>query len=124
QEGDYEHYAALLNYLDTHSLSNVSNYNYVTTQLDPDNFIDHFLSCIYVGNVDWPHNNIEFWRKKTASYQPNAPYGHDGRWRWIAKDLDFGFGYGEGSYAHNTLAHASSVGGDENTNPEWSTFVF
>lgn len=126
EEGDYEHYASLLNYLEGHSLSDTANYNYVLTQLDPDSFIDHFLTCIYVRNTDWPHNNIEFWRKRTDSFIPNAPYGNDGRWRWVTKDLDFGFGYAGGpeSYTHNTLEHASSVGGDPIYNPEWSTFLF
>src|SRR5699024_2579839 len=40
---------------------------------------------------DWPHNNIKFWRKTTDSYEKNAPYGQDGRWRWILYDTDFGF---------------------------------
>ena len=40
--------------------------------------------------------------------------------------MDFGFGSEseQPSYENNTLAYASSTGGDINTNPEWSTFVF
>ena len=126
QEGDYEHYSALLNYLETNDLSDETNYNYVTTQLDPENFADFYIANIYARNTDWPHNNVEFWRKKTTAYEPDAPYGQDGRWRWVLKDMDYGFGYAGGteSYEHNTLAFASSTGGDINTNPEWSTFVF
>src|SRR5690606_17581860 len=105
--------------------ADASSYNYILTQLDPDSFIDHFLTCIYVGNTDWPHNNIDFWRKRTPPYLPNSPYGHDGRWRWLTKDLDFGFGYNDpGNYVDNTLAHATSVNGDQDFNPEWSTFLF
>ena len=126
QEGDYNHYAALLGYLDVNDLADDANYNYVATQLDPENFTDFFIANIYAANTDWPQNNIEFWRKKTTAYEPDAPYGQDGRWRWVLKDMDFGFGYesGNATYEHNTLAYASSTGGDIETNPEWSTFLF
>jgi len=49
---------------------------------------------------------------------PNSPYGHDGRWRWMLFDMDFGFGlqgYG-GGYEHNTLELAQMEG--------WSGFMF
>jgi len=125
QEGDYEHYAAMLGFIENNNLNHVANYNYVATQMDTENYTDHFIANIYARNTDWPHNNIEFWRKRTEQYEPNAPYGQDGRWRWVLKDTDFGFG-GDGgpeSYVHNTLAFATSTGGDVNTNPEWSTLI-
>lgn len=125
QEGDYEHYASMFSFIETNNLNNVANYNYVATQMDTENYADHFIANIYARNTDWPHNNIEFWRKRTEQYEPDAPYGQDGRWRWVLKDTDFGFG-GDGgplSYEHNTLAFATSTGGDENTNPEWSTLI-
>ncbi|UPQ80523.1 CotH kinase family protein [Flavobacterium azooxidireducens] len=125
QEGDYEHYAAMLGFIENNNLNHVANYNYVATQMDTENYTDHFIANIYARNTDWPHNNIEFWRKRTEQYEPDAPYGQDGRWRWVLKDTDFGFG-GDGgsqSYEHNTLAFATSIDGDENTNPEWSTLI-
>jgi hypothetical protein len=79
-----------------------------------------------VRNTDWPGNNIEFFRKKTSEYLPNAPYGQDGRWRWILKDTDFGFG-GEGgasAHLHNTLAFATAENGPPWPNPAWSTLLF
>ncbi|PKP17210.1 MAG: hypothetical protein CVU07_04620, partial [Bacteroidetes bacterium HGW-Bacteroidetes-23] len=125
QEGDYEHYATMFDFIESNNLDHVANFNYVATQMDTENYTDHFIANIYARNTDWPHNNIEFWRKRTAQYEPDAPYGQDGRWRWVLKDTDFGFG-GDGgpqSYEHNTLAFATSTGGDENTNPEWSTLI-
>ncbi len=46
---------------------------------------------IYCCNTDWPGNNLGLWRLRTA-FAPNAPYGHDGRWRWLLYDTDHGFG--------------------------------
>jgi len=52
---------------------------------------------LYFGNVDWPQNNILYWRKN-VNYNPNAPYGHDGRWRWIVYDVDASFGASWGGF--------------------------
>lgn len=125
QEGDSDHYADMLNFVANTNLQNNSNFNQLKTQMDTENFTDYFITNIYARNTDWPHNNIEFWRKRTSQYEPDAPYGQDGRWRWVLKDTDFGFG-GDGgpqAYEHNTLAFATSTGGDESTNPEWSTYL-
>jgi hypothetical protein len=125
QEGDFEHYATMVDFIENNSLQQAVNFNYVKTKMDTENYTDHFIANIYARNTDWPHNNIEFWRKKTEQYEPDAPYGQDGRWRWVLKDTDFGFG-GDGgpqSYEHNTLAFATSTGGNVNTNPEWSTLI-
>ncbi len=125
KEGDNNHYISMLNFIANNSLSQNENYEYITTQLDAENFIDYYASEIYIRNTDWPGNNIEFFRKKTDSYEPSAPYGQDGRWRWVLKDTDFGFG-GEGgdiSFTHNTLDFATQENGQEWPNPEWSTFL-
>ncbi len=125
QEGDYEHYANMINYLQSANLSESSSFEYIKTQMDVENYADFFIANIYANNIDWPHNNVEFWRKRTASYQPDAPYGQDGRWRWVLKDTDFGFGNSQlpNPAEHNTLAFATSIGGSEVSNPEWSTFL-
>lgn len=126
QEGDYQHYDAMLNFLQNNSLSENQNFEYVKTQMDTENFTDYFITNIFARNTDWPHNNIEFFRKRTDAYQPNAPYGQDGRWRWVLKDTDFGFGAdgGENAFQHNTLAFATSTGDEENPNGSWSTLIF
>jgi hypothetical protein len=126
QEGDYEHYANMLAFIENNNLQDPANFNYVKTQMDTENYTDHFIANIYARNTDWPHNNIEFWRKRTEQYEPDATFGNDGRWRWVLKDTDFGFGAegGPQAYEHNTLSFATSTGGDEILNPEWSTLIF
>lgn len=126
QEGDSNHYSNMLTYIHNNSLQDAAAYDYIKTQMDVENFTDFFIASIYANNTDWPHNNIEFWRKRTSQYQPNAPYGQDGRWRWVLKDTDYGFGLagGDESYKFNTLAFASSASGAEYYAPEWSTFIF
>ena len=39
---------------------NNDNYNYLKKKIDVDNFIDYMIFQSYIGNVDWPFNNIRF----------------------------------------------------------------
>jgi len=72
------------------------------------------LAEIYIANIDWPSNNIKFWR----------PSLEGGRWRWIIYDTDFGFGlYDPNSYLHNTLEFATTVDGPAYPNPPYSTLL-
>lgn len=95
QEGDNQNYAGLLTYIRNQNLGYNPHYEYVKTRMDIDNFLDYYSAHIFFVNTDWPHNNIDFWRSRT-SYKPDAPVGHDGRWRWMFYDLDFGLGLVEG----------------------------
>ncbi len=81
-EGSNEDYLAMLNYLETHDLSDKINYLYVISQIDKTSYIDYNLSQIYFDNRDWPGNNIKYWKSQ----------GLFGKWRWIMHDTDFGFG--------------------------------
>ena len=111
EPGDEAHYQALLDYIHSNDIKNQEHYSYVATQMDIDNYIDYHISEIYAGNRRWPFDNIKFWRYKTDTFQPDAPYGQDGRWRWLLFDLDNGFGYGGGSksFQDNTLLKANGT---------------
>jgi hypothetical protein len=122
EEGDTVHYQAMINYVETHSLANTGNFNYIKTQLDPDSFMDYYITNIFLDNSDWPGNNTEYWRKRTPAYDPTAPYGLDGRWRWMFHDLDDTFSFGTDDFNHNNLALATTVSQNW-PNPEWSTLL-
>lgn len=83
-------YMSMYRYATTKNMRVMSNYRHIETQMDVDNFIDYYIAQLYFANKDWPQNNILYW-KKNVMYQPNAPYGHDGRWRWMVYDVDAGF---------------------------------
>jgi len=105
---DTSHYQALLKYIRDNDIKNPEHYNHVATQMDIDNFIDYQIAEIYSANKNWPWDNIKFWRYKTDTFQADAPYGQDGRWRWLLFDLDTGFGYGESaSFQNDTLLKAT-----------------
>jgi hypothetical protein len=89
EEGDADDYNILLSMAQNLHIN--ENYEAVTRKMDIENFIDYQVSQIFIHNVDWPGNNIRYFRRK-VSFNPNAPYGNDGRWRWILFDTDAAFG--------------------------------
>lgn len=90
-DGDATHYNEMINYVKTNDLAVESNYEGLKTRMDVENFTDYYSAEIYYANHDWPQNNIEYWRERVP-YNPAAAYGRDGRWRWLLKDIDLGFG--------------------------------
>ena len=121
-EGDGKHFKSMFSFFENNSLSSSSNYEYIKTQMDVDNFRDYFITNIFIQNTDWPGWNTLFWRKNTL-YNPNAPLGNDGRWRTAIKDTDSGFSLMFDINDHNTLEFATATGVFEWPNPENSTLI-
>ena len=59
-------------------LSIDENYSAVADQLDIASYLDYFSTEIFSGNLDWPANNIKYWKESPTS----------GKWRYIMFDLD------------------------------------
>lgn len=125
-EDDMTYYKNMIKFIEDNDLSLQENYDHMNTLIDMDNFIEYYVSQIYFCNTDWPANNVKFWRKRTDSYEPNAPYGQDGRYRFMLYDTDFGFTLYEGlsNPMHKTLEFATAEDGPQWPNPEWSTLIF
>jgi hypothetical protein len=97
-------------------MSDETNYQKACELIDVDEFINYLILEIFVGNVDWPYNNVKMWKRTV-----------DGKWRWILMDMEYS--YGLGRINHNSLTFAlgeneASVIGGYDTAPEWSTVVF
>lgn len=118
----YDDYTQIVDYVTNNSLATQANYDYITTRIDPESFKDYFISNIFLENADWPVNNIMYWRKNVP-YTPGAPYGHDGRWRWMAHDMDDTFGISNDNIALNSLADATEPNGPGWPNAPWSTLL-
>ena len=116
--GDSVHYMAMLDYMAQHHLSDSTAFAQVNTLMDVENFTNYWLANIYAGNEDWPYKNIRYWRKKVP-YQPGAGV-HDGRWRWLMFDIDWGFD--PISRVDHLFIHTSTEA-QGSTRPDWSTFV-
>ena len=87
---DVADFLALRHFINTEDMNETSNYEEISRQIDIENFQDYHIAQIYYRNTDWPGNNIDFWRTRN-DYDPDAPHGQDGRWRWLLFDTDYGY---------------------------------
>ncbi len=116
---DREHYIEMRRFARDQDLSQPENMAFMEMRMDLDNYLKYKTFQVYTANVDWPHNNIRFWRKRTQHYNPDASYGADGRWRWMIFDLDisFGFPFGEDAprwaqFDHDPMEWITGTGND------------
>jgi hypothetical protein len=86
--GSADDYKALIKYVTTHDMHIQEYYEYVTSQIDVDNFMDWLIIESYSGNTDL--GNVEFWRDQNG-----------GKWRWILYDMDWALF--KGTYTWNNL---------------------
>ena len=52
--GSEDDYIELMNFVNTHDLSQTANYQYVIDRIDVDEYINYLIAQIYSGNTDWP----------------------------------------------------------------------
>lgn len=109
-EGSKNHYDAFIHQLGQMELKDSMAYNYISSIIDVDNYIDYMIAKIYFATYDWPGNNLLFWREKND----NSKY------RWINYDNDDAFD----DYNFNALAHTSEINGESWPNPPNSTILF
>jgi len=69
--------------------------------LDIENMMWYYAFQIFMGNNDWPHNNLRRWRY-TGPELGLTPET-DGRWRYIMFDLDWTLGLYGGPYTKDTF---------------------
>ncbi|TVP81713.1 MAG: hypothetical protein EA353_01295 [Puniceicoccaceae bacterium] len=103
-QADLDDFHAIVDYAEAHDLSDPEHFEWIRERVDLDNLALYYGIQIFLCNQDWPHNNNKPWRKRTPAYLPDAPTGHDGRWRWFLFDLDFGYGRMRGDHTTNALA--------------------
>ena len=72
----------ITNYIRSHNAADTETYNYISSILDIDNYVEYWASEMYIGNTDL-HN--------TRYYSNNNVNG--GRVRMIMYDTDFSFNY-------------------------------
>ena len=86
------------------ALSAEERYQRAEEVIDIPTWIDYLTTSLYGGNIDWINNNVRIWRTRTNGYDPDAPFGLDGRWRWILFDVDLAFDFQRYGYqTHNTI---------------------
>lgn len=77
-EGSSEDFVQFVEFVENNSLEDSLNYEYAKEKIDVSSYIDYYILETYFGNVDWPMNNIRFWRSSEKSES----------WRCLLYDLD------------------------------------
>lgn len=77
--GTWDNYNAFKEFYTDPTHTNAAEYE---KWMDVTEFSNLMIMNIFHCNLDFPGNNIVMWR----------PTAEDGKWRWIAKDTDFGLG--------------------------------
>ena len=94
--GENSDYIDLISFVKDNDLSIDSNYLYIISKIDIDNFIDYYSIEIFFANHDWPIHNIKIWKKK------------NGKWRFLLYDLDGGFTGNKRDYTLDMFSRLSN----------------
>ena len=89
KEGTYDNYNAFKTFYKRHGQT-LAEY---AEWMDWQEYINLMAMNLYYHNQDFPGNNVVIWR----------PRAEGGKWRWIAKDTDFGLGLYGSPASYNTI---------------------
>ncbi|MCL2754512.1 MAG: CotH kinase family protein [Oscillospiraceae bacterium] len=81
-------------------LTNEDRWQEFTARVCIDNLIRYYATQVFINNEDWPNNNIQLWRyfpsvdelEDEIEYNSLHPFLQDGRWRFIAQDVETAWG--------------------------------
>ena len=77
--GNPQSFYDMMDWLETADLTIQEDYDYLSSMVDVDNFIDYMVFETFVANLDWPANNNRCWQIV------------GGKWRWMFFDGDAAF---------------------------------
>lgn len=109
----WKEYTEMVNWANDHDLSNQSNYDYICSLMDVDNFAAYTAAEVIVGNTDT--GNIKYWRSTEL----------DNKWRWLFYDFCWGMNRNDNNSDETTSGfrrdfysryfHADGHGAGKNT---------
>lgn len=102
KEGDWDNYNRFKDFYAEHGHTKAEYDQW----MDCTEFMNLMILNLYFNNQDFPGNNIIMWRPRTEG----------GRWRWIAKDTDFGLGLYGSAASYQALEWLHNPNYDYNRN--------
>lgn len=87
-------------------------FNELSKLMDIENFLQYFAIELYIGNKDWPYNNVKAYRYVSSDGKYDSEGIFDGRYRYLLFDTDYSFHledqYTSYSYDEDNLALLST----------------
>ncbi|HOY08263.1 MAG TPA: CotH kinase family protein, partial [Saprospiraceae bacterium] len=109
--GDAYGFVELMDYVRQNDLADSAAFAKIAVQIDLNEFTNYLILRAFIGYQIADLNN-RYWRSRDAN----------GKWRWIAADLEHAFGQlGGDPVSENTIAKLAGLSGDV---PEWATLLF
>jgi len=104
-QGDFNDFNAMYQYITREDMTQAIAYDSVARMLDIQSFCDYIIAETYLSNIDWPYNNIKYWKEK----KPGS------KWRYLLMDLDISLGnYGWAPAEMDVLGRLLGPYGDHN----------
>ncbi len=76
EQGSGHNFRRMMRWLEDANLDDPDDYHRIVEMIDVDNYIDYMVFETFIGNWDWPGNNMRCWQVD------------DGPWRWMFFDGD------------------------------------
>ncbi len=114
-EGDNLAFQELVSIFRHQDFQKPATLDQVGARMDLEQFMNYHIVQIYLGNYDWPANNVRVWRDRDG-----------GKFRWMLFDLDATTNFGAWSKSlatDNTLRHALEPNGPVWPNGPESTLM-
>ena len=84
EEEDIALYENLRTFFTENTFETSEKYELAKNYIDVNEFAAYMAMQLYVGNIDWPGNNVRMWRSRTIGDNPKE----DGRWHFMIYDTD------------------------------------
>ena len=84
EEEDIALYEELFDFFKNNDFTSTEAYEEAKKYIDVEEFAAYMATELYVGNIDWPGNNVRMWRAREVS---DKPY-EDGKWHFMMYDTD------------------------------------
>lgn len=78
KQGSVDSFNMVFNFVENNSLVDDTNFEYFQSNVDVNAFLSYWIYMTYLGNYDWPANNLTVWREQKAG----------AKWRYCIADTD------------------------------------
>jgi hypothetical protein len=81
-QGNFDAFHAMHDFVTGNDMRQAANYDSAAAMIDIESFCDYFIAETCLSNIDWPYNNIKYWRERAPGK----------KWRYLMFDLDISLG--------------------------------
>ncbi len=81
-EGSFAEFTPAFEFITQNDMQNAALYDSAAALIDISSLCDYFIAETFFSNIDWPYNNIKYWKQHGPGHQ----------WRYFLIDLDISLG--------------------------------